>query len=629
MFRIVLGVAVGALVSISPALDRTGTIMEARVYFDNFHRLDRLGDLAGQLDICTWEEQPDGGFLVINTDADQLARITELGFRAEVTWPDIREKFRYITGVDPDDLDAGRNFGYFFTYYEMVDTLDRLAANYPSLCVKNSAGLSFQGRALWYLKISDNPQSAEGEPACFFNGATHAREPMGTHACIAFADHILRNYGYDSVATWLVNNREIFILPVMNPDGYVYNSDSGGSSSNWRKNRRGPVPPNIGIDLNRNYGYKWGYDNGGSSPTPSDETYRGPSRFSEPETQVARDLMAMYDFRTCMDFHSYGRYNLYPWGYASTTPPERAILQEAVDTFQLNNRYPVSRTGQVNQTIYACNGISVDWEYSDTAGKFVTYAYTCELDSVDFWHGWNDSVAIRIECVRNRPNLYYLARIAGVYFDPVAVAVNDTALGNANGVLNPGEQASVWFTIKNRATHALDSAYLITARLLSGDARVRILDSVQPFPSCARRTTTSNRTAQFGIVADDSIPQNTRVPLRLEINYRDAGRNYLQPVNFEITIGAPTAVAERPVSLEPGFLTARPSITGSRVRLQLARALPDGRLEVYSSAGILLSSRPVSSDHALLDCSDLPAGVYFARVSCDAAATATSFTVAR
>ncbi|MEO0080649.1 MAG: hypothetical protein ABIK44_08255, partial [candidate division WOR-3 bacterium] len=115
-----------------PGLDRSQTIMEARVYFDNFHRLSLLGNLLGELDICTWDEDGSGGYLVINSDADELAQIEALGFRTEVIWPDIKEKFRLLTGVDPDDPPALRDFGYFFTYWEVQDTLNRLVANFPS-----------------------------------------------------------------------------------------------------------------------------------------------------------------------------------------------------------------------------------------------------------------------------------------------------------------------------------------------------------------------------------------------------------------------------------------------------------------------------------------------------------------
>ncbi|MFO7651519.1 MAG: M14 family zinc carboxypeptidase [bacterium] len=591
-------------------LDRSGPIVEARVYFDNTHTLARLGDLAGELDVCTWDEDETGGWLVINTDKAQLEQIRDAGLYAEVTWPDVRDKFRAVTGIDPYDTDAGRNFGYFFTYYEMEDTLDRFVANYPNLCTKVSAGVSFQGRQLWCLKISDNPGVAENEPACFFNGATHAREPMGTHACIYFADHILRNYGTDPVATALINNREIYIVPVMNPDGYVYNSDSGGASSNWRKNRRGPVPPSIGIDLNRNYGYKWGYDNQGSSGNPSSETYRGPSAFSEPATAAIRDFCNLHRFRTQMDFHTYGRYNMYPWGYGNVTPPDQPVLREAVDTFRMYNNYPASRTGQLYSTIYPANGITVDWEYSDSAGKFVTYAYTIEMDSVDFWHGWNDSVAVRIECLRNRPVLYYLARIAGVWFDPVSVTLVDQS---GNGRLEPGETAGAWFTVKNRATHPIDSAYAVTATLRSGHAQVTVTDSVKPFPSFARRSQGSNQSSQFAIAANPAIPPGTVVPLELVMAYSDEGRAYTQPVSFQITIGTPSAVAEPRGVPAPTALTALPNPASKRVFFG-TNGLLSGRVDIFSGSGARVASVDLGRS-ASWDCSAVPAGIYYCRLA--------------
>jgi len=620
--------AVFALALRVQALDRSRTIMEARVYFDNIHRLVQLGDLAGELDVCTWQEDETGGWLLIDTDAEQLARIKALGFYTEVTWADIREKFRAVTGVDPNVDGAFRDFGYYFTYWEISDTLDRLVADFPNLCTKLSAGTSFQGRALWCLKISDNPNQPEGEPSCFFNGATHAREPLGTHACVAFASRILSQYGVDSVATWLVNNREIYIIPVMNPDGYVYNSDSGGSSSNWRKNRNNTPPrTDPGVDLNRNYGYKWGYDNGGSSGQPSSETYRGPSRFSEPETQVIRDFLALHDFRTCMDFHTFGQYNMYPWGYANTQPPERALLQEFVDTFRVNNNYPPSQTGQVYSTIYPCNGLSVDWEYSDTAGKFVTYAFTCELGINDFWYGSNDTNYIRGECNGNVPNLFYLARTSGVYFERVSVTVNDSVGGNADGILNPGEDATIWFTVKNRAVHPIDSAWNVTARLRSGYSEVVVLDSVRPFPNVPRRTQANDRAAQIAIHASNVAVPNTHVPLRLELSYTDDGRTYMQPVNFEIVMGAVTGVAETPAALIIEAAQVFPNPARNLVTFNVPRTSAPARLDVVSVDGARLLSRAIDGAFTW-NCADAPAGVYFARIFAPGASVVRRFTIA-
>lgn len=608
------------------ALDRSGTIMEARVYFAPGQSPAMLGDLAGELDVCTWGNDGQSDYLVINTDEAQLSRLRAAGARTQIVWPDIREKFRAVTGVDPYDADAGRDFGYFLTYWELRDTLKWLTARYPQICSMFSAGKSHQNRDLLGLKISDNPGQKENEPACFFNGATHAREPMGTHACVMFALKLLSEYGRDSVSTWLVDNREIYIIPVMNPDGYVYNSDSGGASSNWRKNRRVIQSPYVGVDLNRNYGFKWGYDNSGSSNSPSAETYRGPSRFSEPETRAIRALWDSYKFRTCMDFHTYGQYNLYPWGYANTTPPDKAVLQEIVDTFQVNNQYPKSRTGQVYSTIYPANGVSVDWEYADTAGKFVTYAFTSELSINDFWYGYNDSNFIRDECNKNIPNLYYLARISGAFFEPVSVTVNDPQ-GNNNGRLDPGENANIWFSVRNRATHPLDSAYTITAALASGNSGVTIIDPVKPFPNCPRRSTVNNSTAQFALSASNRITPGTKVSLRLDISYYDDGNFYTMPVYFELIIGShPVALAEAPPVISPrvsaGPNPARRYVTFNTGTQSLSR------LELFSVGGVRVGETVVSGSYSL-DCGTLPAGLYLARVTNSAGTSSCRFSVVR
>ena len=118
------------------ALDRSGTIMEARVYFDDVRVLRQLGDLAGELDVCTWVKDKLGGYLVINTDAAQLEQIRAAGLLVDVTYPDVRQKFYEMTGVRPGDIDAGRNFGFYLTYWEMQDTLQKLATAYPAICAR-------------------------------------------------------------------------------------------------------------------------------------------------------------------------------------------------------------------------------------------------------------------------------------------------------------------------------------------------------------------------------------------------------------------------------------------------------------------------------------------------------------
>ena len=113
----------------------------------------------------------------------------------------------------------------------------------------------------------------------------HAREIMTVEMCLYFARYLCENYGTDPVATFLVDNRQIWFVPIVNPDGFVYNEDNdpdGGGM--WRKNRRPGGGGCYGVDNNRNYPYMWVGD--GSSGNPCDDDYRGPSAGSEPENQA-------------------------------------------------------------------------------------------------------------------------------------------------------------------------------------------------------------------------------------------------------------------------------------------------------------------------------------------------------
>jgi hypothetical protein len=200
------------------------------------------------------------------------------------------------------------------------------------------------------------------------------------------------------------------------------------------------------------------------------------------------------------------------------------------------NDYDDTRTGQASQVLYLCNGIQIDWGLSDTAGKFITYAFTIEADTW-FYACWNDSALMRKEVEGNVPTLFYLARIAGVYFDPVASVVNDTGTGNSTGQLDPGETARIWFTVRNRAIHPLDSAYGISAKLVSLDTLVTVLDSVKSFPDIQRRSDVDNRADQFLVRAAESGQSGDTIPLRLEVTFTDAGSTIMMPVAFKVVLG--------------------------------------------------------------------------------------------
>lgn len=115
-----------------------------------------------------------------------------------------------------------------------------------------------------------------------------------------------------------IQNIDWYILPVHNPDGYEYTHKTDRL---WRKNRSGSGRC-AGVDLNRNYGYKWGGK--GTSQNPCTEIYAGKGPFSEPETAAVKRFFdnTKDKFFAFLTFHSYGQYILHPWGYDEVVPPD-------------------------------------------------------------------------------------------------------------------------------------------------------------------------------------------------------------------------------------------------------------------------------------------------------------------
>ena len=165
----------------------------------------------------------------------------------------------------------------YHDYAEMVAELEQAAFDHPAIFSLFSVGLSYQGRTIWAGKISDNVGTDENEPEVLLTHHQHAREHLTVEMALYTLRMLTDEYGTDPQITSLVDGREIWLVFDVNPDGGEYDIATGTYAS-WRKNRQ----PNsgtsaVGTDLNRNWGYRWGCC-GGSSGTPSSETYRGAAR---------------------------------------------------------------------------------------------------------------------------------------------------------------------------------------------------------------------------------------------------------------------------------------------------------------------------------------------------------------
>ena len=327
----------------------------------------------------------------------ELAEVRAAGVAYEVLVPDVVSAFEARPRLTPEEQRAveqadplqGFEFGTMAGFYrlnEMVTELDSMRLLYPHLVTeKVSLGLSHEGREVWMVKISDNPEVDELEPEVLYTAIHHAREPQSLMTVMYFMYYLLENYGTDSLATAIVNERELYFIPMLNPDGYARNeatNPSGGGM--WRKNRRNNGGGSFGVDPNRNYGYNWGYDNNGSSPNPSSETYRGPSAFSEPENQAIRDFAEDREIVAALHYHSYGDMYIFPWGYATQYTPDDALFRSFSADMSAHNGYDYGIAIEVN---YYTNGSAYDWMYGEQTTKPKALAWTVEVggSSDGFW----------------------------------------------------------------------------------------------------------------------------------------------------------------------------------------------------------------------------------------------------
>lgn len=303
---------------------------------------------------------------------------------------------------------AGGLNGDFHSYRELESDLIALEEAYPGTVRLVVIGTSLEGRNIYAAKISDAPERDDGEPGVLILGCHHAREWISVDVPLLLARYLAANAGTDPAVRSLLARAEIWIVPLVNPDGLEYSIDV---YRYWRKNRRANADGSFGVDLNRNYGYMWGLDDEGSSPSPLSEVFRGTAAFSEPETRAVRDLFLSREFRAVVSYHSFSQAILYPWGYADVATDTDDLLREiglemAGLIEAVNGR--VYSCGRAASSLYVTNGDTTDWTFA-AAG---VPSYTIELPPVDIERGGFFNAEADIEAVfrENLPAMLALAR---------------------------------------------------------------------------------------------------------------------------------------------------------------------------------------------------------------------------
>ena len=279
-------------------------------------------------------------FLISDFSLSEIEKIKLLGFDFEILIEDVTEYYKsrnqnnsdlqknnfcengsdtYLTPENYDFKDPD-DFGGFYTYDEMLVELDEMYNLFPNLITSRSdikdpnnnenphTHQTFEGRFLQWVKISDNPTISENEPQILYTSLHHAREPASMQQLIYFMWYLLENYDTNDVIKSIINESELFFIPCVNPDGYVFNEEiepNGGGM--WRKNKR----DGHGVDNNRNYSFidedgNEVWNTSGTSNNINSDTYAGDGPFSEAENRAIRYFIESNNFKIALNNHTYG-----------------------------------------------------------------------------------------------------------------------------------------------------------------------------------------------------------------------------------------------------------------------------------------------------------------------------------
>ncbi|MFI5616565.1 M14 family metallopeptidase [Streptomyces sp. NPDC051567] len=324
-------------------------------------------------------DEVDDHAVVVTADPQQAKSLRALGYRlTALPGPPDRSE----PGIAADVLDFPSADSKYHNFAEMTAEIDQRVAQYPAIMSKRVIGTSYQGRDLVAIKISDNVAADEAEPEVLFTHHQHAREHLTVEMALYLLKEFGAQYGTDTRLTNLVNNREIWIVPDLNPDGGEYDIATGSYRS-WRKNRQPNAgSTSVGTDLNRNWDYKWGCC-GGSSTSKGSETYRGPAATSAPEVKAVSDFVrsrivgGKQQITAAIDFHTYSQLVLWPygWTYNDTAPgltaDDLAAFKKVGTNMAASNGY----TPEQSSDLYITDGTIDDWLWGDQK----IFGYTFEM----------------------------------------------------------------------------------------------------------------------------------------------------------------------------------------------------------------------------------------------------------
>jgi len=344
-------------------------------------------------------------------------------------------------GLDEEVFEDGYPFSEEYpSVQQLHDWYDDLVEENEDITQKIHLGESWEGRDIWTIKVSDDVEEQQDEPSVFIIGNLHTREWSTNQVAAYYLWRLVEGYGSNETITWLVDNRQIYVAPMVNPDGYIYDGEGDlNQAQGWRKNRNESVggSTDVGTDLNRNWDIDW--ESGDDDP--SSDTYRGESPFSEYENQHIRDFILDKDIDSFQDLHSHYGTLLIPWAHTSDPSPHDDWYRDMADdmtsmTSFLGDDSEQYSYGQPGEEIgYSAPGGSYDWVYDETGATSLCYELYTPEDGMDGFYPDEEYIMDINQDVYD--SLVYQARIA------------DTDLGDGSQHLQPPSPYLVYGTIED------------------------------------------------------------------------------------------------------------------------------------------------------------------------------------
>ncbi|HVQ00896.1 MAG TPA: M14 family zinc carboxypeptidase [Candidatus Thermoplasmatota archaeon] len=302
-------------------------------------------DLMERHGIATLTVDKAKTYAVVLASPEDLVWLASMHLSSQIVLDSTAEQHGWKYGAGLEDT--------FHTYAQMTAILQNISTTYPDITQLYDLGHSVQGRTIWGLKVTSDPTIEEDKPQVRMCGNHHGNEKMGTELCLLLAQYLTNYYGVNDTITSLVDTREIWIIPMVNPDGHEMNT---------RENANG-------VDLNRDYGYMWGGWGGSSAP------------FSQPETQAIRANAVAHNFVLSLSFHTSADVVNYVWNYKHQRAPDNTVLEYLSNQYGNRTGYWVTEgydwyqtMGDTNDFSYGCRG-DLDW--------------TIETDNTNIQGTWN------------------------------------------------------------------------------------------------------------------------------------------------------------------------------------------------------------------------------------------------